>query len=207
MDLPPLRIGECRWQLARRHSRRPELTQSGRPQGQAGLVAGERGHHERARQTRGPCGRKSGRSRQAREQAAPGLRGRWAAADRGGHCRQRRRYHHVRGVAGRRPADPHAVGAAAHPACGGPRGQGLRQPSQPGLAAAAWGSGRGLPGVGSSRRRALDGIGGRSSGRCRGWVAGGGCRCAGTGTRVGSSPWCWWPARSSASTGSRVVPG
>src|SRR4029453_12459680 len=47
------------------------------------------------------------------------------------------RYHHVRGTAGGRRADPHAVGAA-HPASGGPRGQGLRQPSQPGLASAVW---------------------------------------------------------------------
>jgi transposase len=86
----------------------------------------------------GPRWRKSGRSWQAREQAAPGLRGRWAAADRRSHRRQRRRYHHVRGVAGRRPADPDAVGAAARPACGGARGQGLRQRGQPGLAAAAW---------------------------------------------------------------------
>jgi transposase len=48
----------------------------------------------------GPCRRKSGRSWQARVQAAPGLRGWWAAADRGSARRQRRRYHHVRGVAG-----------------------------------------------------------------------------------------------------------
>jgi transposase len=36
----------------------------------------------------GPRGRKSGRSRQAWIEAAPGLRWRWPAADRGGHRRQ-----------------------------------------------------------------------------------------------------------------------
>jgi hypothetical protein len=44
-----------------------------------------------------------------------------------------------RGAMVGRAADPHAVGAAAHPAGSGSRGQGLlRQRGQPGLAAAAW---------------------------------------------------------------------
>ena len=115
----------------------------------------------------GPRGRKSGRSWQARIQAPPGLRGRRAAADRRGHRRQPHRYHRVRGTAGRRPADPHAVGTAAHPAGGGPRGQGLRQRGQPGLAPAARDPAGSL-GVGWSRRRGWGDTGGRSSGRCRG---------------------------------------
>jgi transposase len=48
----------------------------------------------------GPYGRKSGRSWQAWEHAPPGLRRRWAAADRGGHRRQRHRHHDVAGRAG-----------------------------------------------------------------------------------------------------------
>jgi transposase len=45
----------------------------------------------------GPRGRKSRRSWQAWKQAPPGLRRRWAAADRGGDRRQRQRHHHVPG--------------------------------------------------------------------------------------------------------------
>jgi DDE superfamily endonuclease len=45
-------------------------------------------------------GRKSRRSWQAREQAPPGLRRWWAAADRGGDRRQRGRHHHVPGGPG-----------------------------------------------------------------------------------------------------------
>jgi transposase len=65
-------------------------------------------------------------------------RGWRAAADRGGDRRQRERHPSVRGGPRRRSTGPHAVGAAAHPARSGPRGQGLRQCRQPGLAAAAW---------------------------------------------------------------------
>jgi transposase len=43
------------------------------------------------------------RSWQAWEQAPPGLRRWWAAADRGGHRRQRQRHQHVPGGPGRRP--------------------------------------------------------------------------------------------------------
>jgi transposase len=69
----------------------------------------------------GPGGRKSGRSWQAWKQAAPGLRRRWAAADRRGDRRQRQRHHHVPGGRGRRAAGPHAFGSPAHSA-----GQGSR---------------------------------------------------------------------------------
>jgi hypothetical protein len=51
----------------------------------------------------GPCGRKSRRSWQAREQAPPGLRGWPAAADRRGDRSQHRRHHRVPGRAGRCP--------------------------------------------------------------------------------------------------------
>jgi Putative transposase of IS4/5 family (DUF4096) len=63
----------------------------------------------------GPRWRKTRRSWQAWEQAPPGLRRWWAAADRRGHRRQRQRHQHVRGGPGRRPADPYAVGPSAHP--------------------------------------------------------------------------------------------
>jgi hypothetical protein len=73
----------------------------------------------------GPRGRKSRRSRQARVQAPPRLRRAGIAPCRGGHRRQRPRCDHAAGDGRRHPANPHAVGAAAHPARGGPRGQGL----------------------------------------------------------------------------------
>jgi transposase len=73
----------------------------------------------------GPRGRKSGRSWQAWVQAPPGLRGRWAAADRGGHRRQRARRRDA-GRGGRRhPAGAHAVGPAALPARHASRRQGV----------------------------------------------------------------------------------
>jgi hypothetical protein len=86
----------------------------------------------------GPRGRKSGRSWQAWEQAPPGLRRWWAAADRSDHRRQRGRHHDVGGDPRRCPADPDAVGAAAYPARQAPRRQGVRQPREPELPAAAW---------------------------------------------------------------------
>jgi transposase len=58
----------------------------------------------------GSCWRKSRRSRQARIQAAPGLRRAGTAPCRGGHRRQRRRCDHAAGDGGRHPAHPHTVG-------------------------------------------------------------------------------------------------
>src|SRR5215213_5306819 len=86
----------------------------------------------------GPCGRKSGRSWQAWNQAPPGLRRQRAAADRGGDRRQRQRHHHVPGGRGRRAASPQPLGTAPHPARQAPRSQGVRQPREPGVPAAAW---------------------------------------------------------------------
>jgi transposase len=89
----------------------------------------------------GPRGRKSRRSWQAWEQAASGLRRRWAAACRGGDRGQRQRHHHVPSARGRHPADPDAGWAAAHPTRQGPRRQELRQPGQPGVPGTAWDQG------------------------------------------------------------------
>jgi Transposase DDE domain len=66
---------------------------------------------------------------------------------------------------------------------------------------AGGGSGRGSPGVGSSRRRGLGGIAGRLSGRCRGCRATGGWPSAGIGGRSGSLRSCCWRVRWCASTG------
>jgi hypothetical protein len=134
----------------------------------AGLVAGERGHHERARQAWGSTWA------QIRSIVASlGPSSAWSATvagcpDRGGHRCQRGRHHHVPVPAGRRPAGADAVGAAALPARQGPRRQGVRPRGQPRLSAAPWGSPRGSPGAQWSPRRGLGGTGGRSSGRCRG---------------------------------------
>jgi hypothetical protein len=99
--------------------------------GPAGLVAGQRGHHERVGANPVDRGK-------PREQASPGLRRWWAAADRGRHRRQRGRYHHVPGGPRRRPTDPYAVGPSAHPTGQGPHRQGVRQRREPSVPAASW---------------------------------------------------------------------
>jgi hypothetical protein len=96
---------------------------SPRPARPARLVAGERGHHERAGQARGTTWAQSSRSWQAWNQAPPGPRRQRAAADRGGDRRQCQRHHQVRGGRGRPSAGPHAGRAAAHPPRRGPRRQ------------------------------------------------------------------------------------
>ena len=63
------------------------------------------------------------------------------AADRGGDRGQCQRHHHVPGGRGRRATDPHPVATAPYQARQGPRGQGVRQPSQPRRPAAAWDQG------------------------------------------------------------------
>jgi transposase len=78
------------------------------------------------------------RSWQAWEQAPPGLRRRRAAADRGHHRGQRHRHLDAPGGAGRRPASADPLGSAALPTGHAPWRQGVRQPSQPRLPAAAW---------------------------------------------------------------------
>jgi hypothetical protein len=86
----------------------------------------------------GPRWRKPGRSRQARVQAPPGLRGARAAANRRGHRRQRPRRGDARRGRRRHPAGAHAVGPTAGPAGQAGRRQRLRQRGQPRLAAPAW---------------------------------------------------------------------
>jgi transposase len=82
--------------------------------------------------------RKSGRPRQAGDQAAPGRR-RWRPAPcRGAHRRQRPRLDHAWGRGGRHPADPHAHSPATPPAGHRPRRQGLRLPTLPRGAATPW---------------------------------------------------------------------
>jgi transposase len=73
----------------------------------------------------GSWGRKSRRSWQAWEQAPPGLRRQWPAADGRGDGGQRQRQHHVRGADGRRAGGAHPQRSAALPARRSPRGQGV----------------------------------------------------------------------------------
>jgi transposase len=73
----------------------------------------------------GPDRRNPGRSGQARLQAAPGRRARWAAAVGGPQRGQRQRRDHVRGAVGRHPSHPDAHRPPAPPANQGPRRQGL----------------------------------------------------------------------------------
>lgn len=161
---PPDRVGRCR-------GVRPTPPRGARPAGRArpaGLVAGQRGHHERARQARGPGGRKSSRSWQARLQAPSGLRWPWPApGSRGDRC-QRQRHQHVRGARGRRAAGPHAVGGggAPDPARSTPTRATTATPTAP--TCGGVGSPRGSPAVGSSPRPGWVGIAGGWSGRCHG---------------------------------------
>jgi hypothetical protein len=152
------------------------------------------------RQAWGTTWAQSRRPWQVWEQAASGLRRRWAAADRGDR-RQCQRHHHGPGDHGGHPTGPYAVGAAPPPAHQGPRRQELRQPRQPGVPGTAWDQTRGSPGAGWSRRPGWGGSGGGSSGRCRGRAASGGWPCAGTETVSGGLRWCCWPVQSSASSG------
>jgi hypothetical protein len=69
----------------------------------------------------GPDRRNPGRSGQARLQAAPGRRARWAAAVGGPQRGQRQRRDHVRGRVGRHPSHPDAHRPPAPPANQGPR--------------------------------------------------------------------------------------
>jgi transposase len=69
------------------------------------------------------------------------------------------------------------------------------------------GSGRGSPEAGSSPGPGWVATGGRSSGRCRGCVVGGGWRCAGTEMRGDGSRLCWWLVRWCASTASNQPEG
>jgi hypothetical protein len=73
----------------------------------------------------GPDRRNPGRSGQARLQAAPGRRARWAAAVGGPQRGQRQRRDHVRGRVRRHPSHPDAHRPPAPPANQGPRRQGL----------------------------------------------------------------------------------
>jgi hypothetical protein len=62
------------------------------------------------------------------------------------------------------------------------------------------------PDAGSSPRPGLGGTGGRSSAPGHGLAGGGGCASAMSVPPSGSTPWCCWPVRSSASTRFRSCP-
>jgi hypothetical protein len=103
---------------------------------------------------------------------------------------------------GLRPA-PHLVRAAARPARRRPRGQSLRQRRQPGLASPPWDPAADRPAwdriVGTAGPAPLEGGAGAVVAELLQTTAGAvGPRLGG-----GSSPLCSWPARWSASTGSR----
>jgi hypothetical protein len=95
----------------------------------------------------GPDRRQPGRSGQGRLQAARGRRQGWAAAVGSGERGQRQRRHHVRGGAGRHPADPDAQRAAASAAWQGPCRQGRAIIAAAGRTCDGVASDRGSPGA------------------------------------------------------------